>query len=210
MDASPHAVGAGVVAGAVGCVVFLSIHAIWILPIWFVALPGLALACGGGAVVGWAYGELGPRLPRRPLTAFALTGLVAVTLAPSMVAAELSDPMFVIAPGGEAERVMGIGRMSTLFVLELVVLSAATGALLGWLLERTRPAALAMSVAALVFALGPGHNIPFLGDTGGWWKGAVLAFAPSLVAAIVLVELSRWRDPRRGAGAPGGSSRRVA
>ena len=70
----------------------------------------------------------------------------------------------------------------------------------GWL-GRTRRAALATAVAGLVFALGPGHNIPFLGGTPGVGKELAIMTAVTLVSALVLVEGDAWLagPARRGA-----------
>jgi len=64
------------------------------------------------------------------------------------------------------------------------------GGLAGWLLGHTLRAAMATALAGLVFALGPGHNIPFLGSTPAVGKGLVLLLAITLVSALVLVETS--------------------
>jgi hypothetical protein len=66
------------------------------------------------------------------------------------------------------------------------------GALAGWWLGHTPRAAIATAVAGFVFALGPGHNIPFLGNTPGAAKGVVLLASIVLVSAVVLVESQAW------------------
>jgi len=57
-------------------------------------------------------------------------------------------------------------------------------------------------VAGFVFALGPGHNIPFIGGTPGVGKELAIMTAVTLVAALVLVEGHAWlstgRSWRRG------------
>ena len=42
--------------------------------------------------------------------------------------------------------------------------------------------------AGFVFALGPGHNVPFLGNQPATGKGIILLIAIVLAASIVLVE----------------------
>jgi hypothetical protein len=66
----------GVLSGVVGLLVFLGIHHLWIMPIWFILPLGLVIAAGGGLAVGWAYHELLPGLPGRPWTIFVWTALV--------------------------------------------------------------------------------------------------------------------------------------
>ncbi len=89
------------------------------------------------------------------------------------------------------------GRAATLFILELLVTSTMMGALVGWLIGHTARAALATALAAFVFALGPGHNIPFLGSTPGSVKGFLLLLVIVCVSAVVLVEVE-WRLSRVG------------
>ncbi len=57
---------AGVLAGVAGLLVFLVLHALWIVPIWFILPAGMVVAAGGGLAIGWAYAELRQRLPGRP------------------------------------------------------------------------------------------------------------------------------------------------
>jgi hypothetical protein len=76
---------------------------------------------------------------------------------------------------------------TVVFILELLVTAALVGGLGGWLIGRTPRAALATALAGFIFALGPGHNIPFLGNTPGTLKGIAILLAIILSAAIVLV-----------------------
>ncbi len=187
---------AGVLAGVAGLLTFMVIHHIWILPIWFVFPFGLVIAGLGGLAIGWAYAEVQPRLPPRPWTPLAVTALIAVSLLPSIILAEIREPMFDIGvPGGLLR--MSVGRAALVFILELLVTSAALGGLAGWWLGRTRRAAIAMAAAGLAFALGPGHNIPFLGGTPGSLNGAILLLVVAAVSAAVLVEGQHLLAQRR-------------
>ena len=179
---------AGVLSGIAGLLVFLTLHHFWIQPIWFILPPGLLIAGLGGIAVGWAYQELLPNLPPRPWTAFAVIALIAVILLPSILLAQLREPMFDISiPGGVLN--ISVGRATTTFILELLVTATLAGGIAGWLIGHTPRAALATALAGFVFALGPGHNIPFLGSTPALWKGIVLLLAIVGVTAIVLVEV---------------------
>jgi hypothetical protein len=62
------------------------------------------------------------------------------------------------------------------------------GGLAGRRLGGRNRAALAMALAGLVFALGPGHNVPLLAGTPGVGKGALLLIAITSVSTLVLVE----------------------
>ena len=57
--------------------------------------------------------------------------------------------------------------------------------------RHTRQAALSTAVAGFVFALGPGHNIPLLGNTRVVGKGIVLLLAITMVSAFVKSGIKR-------------------
>jgi hypothetical protein len=183
---------AGLASGVAGLLVFLVIHHFWIQPIWFILPIGLLLAGAGGVAVGWAYQELIDQLPPRPLSAPAMIALIFATLAPAFILAELRSPLFAITAEESAVLTVSVGRAAVVFVLELVASSAIVGALLGWWIGGTGRAALATALAGVVFAVGPGHNIPFLGGTPATMKGLTILLLIVLVSAVVLVELE-WR-----------------
>lgn len=182
---------AGMISGIAGLFVFLTIHHFWIQPIWFILPPGLLIAGLGGIAVGWAYQELLPHLPPRPWTALAIVTLIAVILLPSVILAEFREPLFdVTVPGGLL--MVSTGKAVGIFILELLGTATITGAVMGWLVGHTPRATFATALAGFVFALGPGHNIPFLGSTPGVWKGIVLLVAIVVVSSIVLVEVHHF------------------
>jgi len=190
---------AGVLAAVAGLLTFLALHALWIVPIWFILPVGLLVAGGGGLAVGWAYAELRWRLPPRPWTALAVVGLISIILLPAVVLAELQAPVFTVTPAGPVQTV-ATSMIVLRFVGELLVTATIVGGLVGWWLGRTRQAALATAVAGFIFALGPGHNIPFIGGTPGVGKELAIMTAVTLVAALVLVESHSWltvRERRR-------------
>lgn len=175
---------AGGLAGIAGLLVFLVIHHFWIMPIWFILPVGVVIAAAGGLAVGWAYSELLPGLPGRPWTIFAWAALVSLTLAPAAVLAQLRPPAFT--PTGVLN--MSLEGAVIIFMRDLLFTATLTGGLLGWLIGRTRRAALATALAGFAFALGPGHNVPFLGNTPVTGKGILLLLAVIFSASIVLVE----------------------
>ena len=187
---------AGAVAGLSGLLVFLVIHALWIVPIWPILPVGLLLAGGGGLAVGWAYAELKSRLPRRPWTALAVAGIVALILVPAVVLAELHGPVFT---GTLADPVPTVAPWVIVarFVGELLATATIVGGLIGRWIGHTRRAALATGVAGFVFALGPGHNIPLIGGTPGVGKELAIMTAVTCVSALVLVEGHAWLATRR-------------
>lgn len=178
---------AGILSGIAGLLVFLVIHHLWIVPIWFILPIGLVIAAAGGATAGWAYGELLPHLPSRPWTSLALFALIWTVLLPGLVLAELRPPLFDVS-GGDAVLAVSVGRATLAFIVELLLTAALTGALAGWLIGGSTRAALVTGLAALIFALGPGHNIPLIGGTAGVAKELAIMTAIILVSALVLVE----------------------
>ena len=182
---------AGVLAGVAGLLVFLVIHHLWIKPIWFILPLGLVIATAGGLAVGWAYSELLPGLPRRPWTIFAWGALIGLTLTPSIVLAQLSPPLFS-GTGENVTSTISVGQAVIIFVRNLLFTATVIGGLGGWWLGHTQRAALATALAGFIFALGPGHNIPLLGNTPAVGKGVVLLVIIIFVSAIVLVECQAW------------------
>jgi hypothetical protein len=178
---------AGAFSGVAGLIVFLVIHHFWIMPIWFILPIGLLIAALGGVAVGKAYQELLPRLPRRPWRAVSMVGLIITILLPSIVLAEMRAPMFDIS-GPSALLVISVRQAAVIFILELLLTATLVGGIAGWIICHTRKAALSTALAGLIFALGPGHNIPFLGNTPGTLKGVAMLFAIVIVSAVVLVE----------------------
>lgn len=190
---------AGVFSGIVGLVVFLVIHHFWISPIWFILPLGLVIAALGGLAVGWAYHELSPNLPPRPWSTLAVVVMIGLILLPAIVLAELRDPLFAFTETG-SELSVSVAYAIVIFVLELLVTAALAGGLAGWLIGGTSRAALATGVAGLAFALGPGHNIPFLGNIPGSTKGMAILLIIILSAAVVLVEMSVMMSRRMKSG----------
>jgi len=181
------ALTAGAFSGIAGLLVFLVIHYFWIRPIWFILPIGVLIAAGGGLAVGWAYSELLPGLPPRPWSTVVLIGVIGACLAPAVILAQLRPPMFT-AMSENAQLTVGTGRAVAIFVFQLLMTAAAVGALAGWWIGGSGRAAAATALAGLIFALGPGHNIPFLGNTPATGKGIVLLLSVVVVSAVVLVE----------------------
>ena len=179
---------AGAFSGAAGLIVFLVIHHFWIMPIWFILPVGLLIAALGGLAVGWSYAELHPNLPSHPWSIISWIALIGLILLPSIILAEIRAPMFDVSiPAGLL--MMSVGRAAVIFVLELLVTSTLVGGLAGWLIGRTPRAMISTALAGFVFALGPGHNIPFLGSTPGTLKGVFILLSIVLVSASVMVEI---------------------
>jgi hypothetical protein len=186
----------GALSGITGLLVFLVIHAVWIMPIWFILPVGMIVAVAGGLAVGWAYAEIKHRLPPRPWTVPTIIASIAIVLLPGTLLAELRTPMFAFTPTGPMFQ-MDVAAAVAIFIFELLLTAALMGGLLGWLIGRTRRAALLMALAGFIFALGPGHNIPFIGGTGGVFMEWAIMGAIIISSAVVLVEGQAWFTKRR-------------
>lgn len=182
---------AGLLSGIAGLLVFLTIHHFWIKPIWFILPPGLAIAALGGLVVGWAYTEIHSALPPRPWTTLAVFAIVGGTLAPAILLAQLHTPVFDMSTGALIDGT-SVAALAARFGIELLLTATLVGALLGWWLGGTTRAAVATALAGFIFALGPGHNIPLLGNTPVTGKGILLLVIIIAISAVVLVEGEAW------------------
>ncbi|MEO6350998.1 MAG: hypothetical protein ABIP53_10140 [Candidatus Limnocylindrales bacterium] len=170
-----------------GRAVFLVLHHLLIIPIWFIAPAGVVMAVAGGAAVGAAYSELRPSLPRwRHMTVPALTFFMVLMLAHSIVMAEIRGPIYsmessggrLLVPAPEAAADIVVGLLGT---------TAFTGAIIGGLIARTRRAAMITGLATFALALGPGHNIPLLGGTLNVAKELAILGTTMVVASVVVV-----------------------
>lgn len=192
------AVAPGIAAGVTGFVVFLVLHEVWILPIWFVAPLGFGIAVVGGATVSWAYLHVERHLPAGLLRRWlVVAGGAVVVLAPSLVVAWVGDPYFTVVDGVRVAT-GDVSVVAARFILEFLVVTTLAGAVLGWLVTRTRRGTLAVAAAALAFALGPGHNLPFfhvVTAPDAARTAVLLTLAPILVASAVFVVVDRVVRP---------------
>lgn len=198
MATAAHAIGtprtrsasinAGAIAGLAGVTVFLVLHDARIAPIWFIAPVGALMAAGGGAAVGAAYDNLRPGLPARPWTALAVIALICAVLAPAILIAQVTGPMYAFAPDGASVLLVPAPVALMAFVAGLLATATVVSAVLGGLVGRSRRAAGAMALAGLALALGPGHNIPLLGGSSATSTELTILAAVICVAAVTLVE----------------------
>jgi hypothetical protein len=191
------AVSAGVLAGIAGLVTFLLAHHLFILPIWFIAPSGAVMAGLGGAAVGASFGALRPHLPGRPWTVVAVVAMVVAVLTPAVLVAQFHGPMFAMDADGGGTLLVPPSEALFDVLVGLFAVSAVAGAVIGALVGRSRRAALTTGLAGLALAIGPGHNIPFLGGTVAAGKEMAILGIVVLVSALILVEVdARLRRDR--------------
>lgn len=170
-DPSPTLV-AGAVAGAVALLVFVGVHAAWIVPIWgmLAMLPVAALV---GALAVWPF-ELSARtMPPAPFDGVVVAVILMAALVPTSVYGIVAGPV-------------DQHRITWPALVVPLALAAPTGALIGAFLTGSAASAGALAVATTAFAFTLGHNLPFFpaGSPGGA-KAIVLIVVPTVAAAIV-------------------------
>ena len=188
---------AGVISGILGLVVFLRIHALWIAPIWEVAIIGAFLACRGGIVTARCYMLTPSGMRIRPLSWLATFGMVSLPLVPCVILTTLLPPLLESENGQLSHRI-NMPWLVTGFLVTLLIPAPVVGAILGWYLTKDRSTAALFAGMGLLIALGPGHNLPLFGIFGGatgpqLLKAYVLTFVPMAIAAIILAEATFLR-----------------
>jgi len=151
---------AGAAAGSVALLVFVALHAVWIVPIWGM-LSMIPIAALVGALAAWPFEQLSARgaLPSAPFDGIAFVGLLLLTLVPTTVMGVFAGPV---------DR----DRITVPAVLVPLLLAAPAGVLIGALLVGVGPASLALGAAAFAVALTLGHNLPFFPVGSPSWERA--------------------------------------
>ena len=188
---------AGILAGIVGLFVFLTIHHFTINPIWFILPVGILLSAAGGAAVGWAFYEMRPRLGANAIwSALILAGLLTLTQVPGFLIGQRYGPVVDLQNESILEGMTN--ELVRRFVLDLVLMAGVVGALVGWFVGRTRLAVIAMALAGVAFALGPGHNIPFFVGVGISAAGKMLATMAAVILAsgLTMGVTAYWFEQR--------------
>lgn len=190
----------GVIAGEFCLAVFLVIHAIWITPIWNVAVIGVFIA--GGVVVAARCCTLVRHLvPPRPFSWLVVFGMLAIPIVPCIVLATVLPPLLEVE-NGQIIHPVNVPWIVGGFFVNLLLPAVAVGAAMGWLIARRRSAAALFAGMGLLMAVGPGHNLPLFGVFGDatgaqLLKAFVLTFVPMAIAAVPLWETMGWFASKR-------------
>jgi len=170
------AVIAGALGGTVAGLVFATLHAFIIVPIWDRMMGGLVFGALAGAVAGWAFSELYPEQPdvKSSMAAGAkYGGLLWLAVTPVSAA----DAIF---------RAVGfLPRYELVGVALAVLLAVASGALWGWYRTRHKRGMVACAAATLALTMAMGGPVPI--GRNLWAFGIFLAVLPaSIVAGTIL------------------------
>lgn len=153
---NPHS-AAGLIAGALsgigGGLVFATLHAILIVPIWDRMTGGLAFGALAGAAAGAAFAEffphaIGERSARTVLQGAAFGGFLWLVVAPVTIA----DAIL---------RYAGIApRLELVAVAVAIILAVSAGGLFGWMRAHTRRAALIGAAATMLLVIAMAGPVP--------------------------------------------------
>lgn len=153
---SPEIVAAaltGALSGVSGGLVFATLHAIVIVPIWDRMTGGLIFGAVAGAGAGWAFAECYPAavrtMTKRGVASGALFGALLWLAVSPVTAADALLRATGLAP-----------RYEMLAVAVAVLLAVAGGATLGWFLTRRFRGALAGAVAGLLLTIAMAGPVP--------------------------------------------------
>lgn len=147
------AIVAGALSGVGGALLFATLHALIIVPIWDRMSSGLVWGGVTGAAAGWAFAECYPDVVRTVTKRGVLSGVLFGSLL-----------WISIAPVTGADailRLLGLAqRYELLAVAVAVILAVIGGGTLGWLLTHKRRATIAGAVAGLLLVVSMAGPVP--------------------------------------------------
>jgi hypothetical protein len=163
---------AGTVTGIAGTLLFGTMHAMLIVPIWTRLLSGMPLAIATGLAAGWALTEL---------TAGQRAALRGGSLAVACWLAIL--PVQFVDLG--LRQVPWVATHDWITVVAAIVMSVACGSLMGWVIARRRRAVIASAVLLFALTLTMGGPLPL--DRSDRAPSLLIGFLPLFaIAGIVL------------------------
>jgi hypothetical protein len=168
-----EAVIAGAFAGLAAGLVFATLHAFIIVPIWDRMFGGLFGAALTGAVLGWGYAELYPDVPASAVSGTKYGALMWLAVAPVSVA-------------DAALRAVGfLPRHELIGVALAVAIAIAMGGLWGWWRTGRKLGMVAGASSTLALTMAMAGPVPI--GRSIWAFGIFLAVLPaSMVAGAIL------------------------
>jgi hypothetical protein len=185
---------AGALSGVAGALLFATLHAFIIVPIWDRMTSGLAWGALAGAGAGWAFAECYPEAIRTRTNRGVGIG--------ARFGAFLWLAVTPVTGADASLRAAGLASGDELFaVVVAVVLGVAGGAALGWLITRRFRGALAGAAAGLLLTIAMAGPVPVGRSTRAFniflavFPAAVLGgIAVSLLAPSILMLITRGRQ----------------
>jgi hypothetical protein len=185
---------AGALSGVAGALLFATLHAFIIVPIWDRMTSGLIFGAIAGAAAGWAFAECYPEAIRTRTNRGVGIGV--------RFGAFLWLAVAPVTGADASLRAAGLAsRYELLAVGVAVVLALAGGAALGWLLTRRFRGALAGAAAGLLLTIAMAGPVPVGRSTRALtiflavFPAAVLGgIALSLFSPSIFIMVTRGRE----------------
>lgn len=163
---------AGALSGVAGALVFATLHAFIIVPIWDRMTSGLVVGALAGVAAGAAFSEFFPE-----------------SVSTSSVRSILQGAMFgallwvIVAPVSIADAILryaGIApRMELVAVGVAVVLAVGAGAILGWVRTHNRQGSIVGAAATMLLVIAMAGPVPI--GRGGRALGIFIAVLPAAI-----------------------------
>jgi hypothetical protein len=173
---------AGALSGVAGGLLFATLHAMIIVPIWNRMASGLVFGAIAGAGAGWAFAEFYPATVRaRTKLSVAMGARFGALLWMAVTPVTGADAVL---------RALGFfPRYELLAVALAVMLALAGGGLLGWLITRRVRAAVAGAVAGLLLIVAMAGPVP-VGRSSRAFNIFLAVLPAALLGGIALALIS--------------------
>jgi hypothetical protein len=174
-------VAAGLTAGGLGLFGFGVAHALLITPIWSQVFAGIPFVVLGGVALAWAFDQLPTAVRNRGLiSGVQCGGVMMATLAPATMV-------------DTALRIAAVRRADTAETVVALALTAATGAVVGWLWTRQARGSVAFATAALALIVTAHGPLPVAQSAKGLWLSLAIAPVTLLAGVATAAAYERFR-----------------
>lgn len=176
------AILAGALSGVAGALLFATLHAIIIVPIWDRMTSGLAFGAIAGAGAGWAFADWYPSAIRTRTARGVGTG--------ARFGALLWLAVTPVTGADALLRAAGLAPQAELFAVAVaIVLATVGGGALGWLITRRFRGALAGAVAGVLLVIAMAGPVP-VGRSSRALRIFLAVFPAAVLGGIALSLLS--------------------